>query len=674
MCRLRLQRGLCFGTRKPCFAMKNRVIIANVQPEIDGGRYFIKRVAGESVHVSADVLADGHDALRASLLFRHEHATAWEEVPMASLENDVWEASFTVRDTGFYTYTIHAWIDHLLNWHQGFLKKYADGQLMDVELRLGAQWLERTAALYAGDKATLLLHYADLLGNPDKQQQATEAVLSSDFAALVSKFPAKLIVTEYTRELRVRVGRERELFSSWYEVFPRSCSPDPGRPGTLRDVEQLLPRVHALGFDVLYLPPVHPVGKKNRKGRNNSVTALPHEPGSPWAIGNDEGGHKAINPELGTLEDYRSLISKAAGYGIEIALDLAFQCAPDHPYIQEHPAWFVWRPDGTIAYAENPPKKYQDIVPINFETDDWEALWEELRSVILFWCEQGVRIFRVDNPHTKAFHFWDWAINSVQQQYPDTIFLSEAFTRPKVMAQLAKGGFTQSYTYFTWRNTKADIEAYMLELTRSPLREFFRPNFWPNTPDILPYELMGAGQAKFAVRLVLAATLSSNYGMYAPAYEFMENTGSSSGKEEYEDSEKYVVRHYDWTYRTAITELTASLNRIRRSHPALQSTWNIHFTRTDNDMLMSYVKLTDDRSDVIWCVVNLDEKHVQHGYVETPKALLGIHGGVRLRITDLLTGEVYHWFNDWNYVELRPAKQAAHLFAVEFLADPVENG
>ncbi len=648
--------------------MKNRVIIERVRPELDGGRYFIKRVVGETVRVTADIYADGHDAIGASLLYKAENARRWQEIQMTPGENDEWTATFTVGETGFFHYKIHGWVDHLLNWRNGFLKKQADGQRMEVELQIGAALLTTTAALYPKAKAGPLAVYAAKLARPEAYEAAVQAVLSDDFAAMVAQFPCKQNITEYDRNLRVRVGRERELFSAWYEVFPRSASPDPSRPGTFKDVVNLLPRVQELGFDVLYMPPIHPVGKLNRKGRNNAVTAQPGEPGSPWAIGSHEGGHKAVAPELGTLEDYRELIAKAAERGIEVALDLAFQCAPDHPYIKEHPEWFLWRPDGTIAYAENPPKKYQDIVPLNFESDDWQGLWNELRSVIIFWCEQGIRIFRVDNPHTKAFRFWEWAINSVQETYPDTIFLSEAFTRPRVMAQLAKGGFTQSYTYFTWRNTRRDMEAYLTELVSSESREYFRPNFWPNTPDILPFELMGAGQAGFAMRLFMAATLSSNYGMYAPAYEFMENTGHSNGKEEYEDSEKYMVRHYDWNYRTAITELTAQLNRIRREHPALQTTWNIHFTRTDNEQLMSYIKLTDDRSDILWCVVNFDTHNAQSGYIETPKALLGIQGGVRLRITDLLTGEVYHWFNDWNYVELRPSKQPGHLFLVEKLA------
>lgn len=647
--------------------MKNRTIIENVQPELDGGRYFIKRVSGEYVHVSADIYSDGHDAIRASLLYKPDNARRWEEVQMIPGINDEWTASFLLSETGFYQYKLHAWVDHLLNWRQGFLKKQADGQRMEVELQIGVDLLKLTAGLYPKAKVKPVDKYAAILAKTDAYEAAVQAVLSDDFAAMVAEFPCKQNVTEYDRSLRVRVGRNRELYSTWYEIFPRSASPDPARPGTFKDVERLLPRVQELGFDVLYMPPIHPVGKLNRKGRNNAVEAQPGEPGSPWAIGSDEGGHKDVHPELGTLQDYHTLISKAAERGIEIAFDLAFQCAPDHPYITQHPDWFVWRPDGTIAYAENPPKKYQDIVPINFETEDWQALWNELRSVILFWCEQGIRIFRVDNPHTKAFRFWEWAINSVQEQYPDAIFLSESFTRPKVMAQLAKAGFTQSYTYFTWRNTRAQMEEYMTQLTRSELREYFRPNFWPNTPDILAYELMGAGQSMFSLRLILAATLSSNYGMYAPAYEFMENTGHSGGKEEYEDSEKYIVRHYDWAYRTAITELTAKLNKIRREHPALQTTWNIHFTRTDNEQLMSYVKLTDDGSDIIWCVANFDANNNQSGYIETPKALLGIHGGVRLRITDLLTGEVYHWFNDWNFVELRPSKQAAHIFSVEKL-------
>ena len=646
--------------------MRNRVIIENIQPQIDGGRHYIKRIIGERIDISADIFGDGHDAVRASFFYKELDAKKWTEQYMTPEVNDRWTSSFTPQKQGYYEYKIEAWIDHLANWHNGFVKKHNDGQHMGVELQIGANWLRKTAAQYAKTKATTLTKMATLLEDKKGYEMAVSSVLSPEFHQLVYEFPLKQFVSTSDVVYRVRVGRPKELFSSWYEVFPRSTSPKPGVHGTFKDVERILPRLSEMGFDVLYLPPIHPIGMANRKGKDNSLTAHASDPGSPWAIGSKEGGHKSIHSELGTLDDYKHLMKKAQEHGMELALDLAFQCAPDHPYIKEHPEWFAWRPDGTIAYAENPPKKYQDIVPISFETEDWENLWKELRSVILYWVEQGVKIFRVDNPHTKPFVFWEWVLREVHIVDPDVIFLSEAFTRPKVMAALAKLGFTQGYTYYIWRNNKQEMEAYLTELTRTEWREFFRPNFWPNTPDILPFELMGAGANAFVFRLLMAGTLSSNYGLYGPSYEFLENRGNSNGKEEYLDSEKYEIRTYDWNHRNRLTDTITRLNHIRRQNPALQDTFNIHFTRTDNDKLMSYIKLTEDRSNIIWCVANFDTAYSQAGYVEVPKRLLDIEGRmVNLKVTDLLTGDTYHWFNEWNYVELNPAKWPIHIFKVE---------
>ncbi|MEN0005656.1 MAG: maltotransferase domain-containing protein, partial [Bacteroidota bacterium] len=609
---------------------------------------------------------DGHDAIRASIYYKQQSKKRWTEVFMTPTTNDVWEASFTVDQRGFYEYKVEGWVDHLLNWYKGFKKKQAAGQDMQVELKIGVELLQKTAKGYSKAKAKDLLDAAKVLQKEEACEEAVQLVLTDAFEALVENFPMKQFQTEYENVLKVSVGRNKELFSTWYEIFPRSTAQTPGHHGTFKDCIRLLPRIANMGFDVLYLPPIHPIGTINRKGRNNSVIAEPTDPGSPWAIGSDEGGHKAIHKELGTLDDYKELIKEAKKLGIEIALDLAFQCAPDHPYIKEHPEWFIWRPDGTIMYAENPPKKYQDIVPINFETEDWKNLWEELKSVVLFWVEAGVEIFRVDNPHTKPYRFWEWVIAETNKVNPDVIFLAEAFTRPKVMAQLAKGGFQQSYTYFTWRNDKKEMMEYMTELTQTESREFFRPNFWPNTPDILPYELMNAGENNFIKRLLLAATLSSNYGMYAPAYELMENTPNTNGKEEYLYSEKYETRYYDWSHRNKVTEVITKVNRLRKEHPALQSTWNIHFTQADNEQLMSYVKQSADGSNTIWCIVNFDPHHTQAGYVEVPKQLLGITGSnIHLKVTDLLTDETYHWFNDWNYVELNPNRYPGHIFLVE---------
>ncbi len=643
---------------------RNRVIIENVQPEIDDGRHFIKRVVDEWVRVGADIFSDGHDVLRASLYYRHESQKSWTETYMTPLPNDVWNASFQVTQKGFYHYKIEAWLDHLLTWHTGFVKKHADDQDMSVELLIGAGLLRRTAQAYSKTKAEALLKVAEALEKPGAYEEAVSLVLSRSFEDLVIRHPMKQFQTWYDKNLRVRIGRNTAVFSAWYELFPRSAALKPGEHGAFKDVERLLPRLEEFGFDVLNLPPIHPIGVVNRKGKNDSLDPAPGEPGSPWAIGAAEGGHKDIHPQLGTLNDYQHLIKKAKKHGLEIALDLAFQCSPDHPWVKEHPEWFLWRPDGTIAYAENPPKKYQDIVPINFETDDWQNLWEELRNVILYWVEAGVEIFRVDNPHTKPFAFWEWVIDEVQSQHPDVIFLSKAFTRPKIMAALAKLGFSQSYTFFTWRTNRKEMEEYLTELTTTELRDYFRPNFWPNTPDILPYHLMDAGPNMFVLRLLLAATLSSNYGVYGPAFEFMENAGNLNGKEEYLNSEKYELRTYDWSMRNRITDAMTLINRIRRENPALQRTFNLTFTRTDNDMLMSYVKISDDGSNIIWCIASFDTQYTQSGYVEVPKKLLGIESRVNIKMTDLLAGETYHWFNEWNYVELNPNKYPMHIFQV----------
>lgn len=647
--------------------MRNRTVIENVKPEIDNGRYYAKRVPGERVEVTADIFGDGHDAIRASLYYKKEGDKKWQEVFMQSLPNDVWQAHFTPTELGFYTYKIEAWMDHLTNWYKGFLKKYEAGQYLSVELQEGAHFLEETAKQYPKAKADSLRQLAEVLNNPDNYKQAVETVLSTEFAQVVHSYPMKQFVTTYENNLRVRVGRPKELYSTWYEFFPRSAADLPGKHGTFKDAERLIPRIAEMGFDVIYFPPIHPIGKKNRKGKNNAVTAEEGEPGSPWAIGSDEGGHKAINPLLGTMKDYQDFIWKAGEYGLEIAFDLAFQCAPDHPYIKEHPEWFIWRPDGSIAYAENPPKKYQDIVPLNFESEDWKNLWEELKSIVLFWVEKGVKIFRVDNPHTKPFIFWEWCINEVQKEHPDVIFLAEAFTRPKIMAELAKGGFTQSYSYFTWRTSREEMQEYMTELTRTELREYMRPNFWPNTPDILAYELMNAGPNNFVKRLVLAATLSSNYGIYGPSYEFMENTPNTNGKEEYYNSEKYELRNYNWFHQNRLTDIITKVNRIRKENPALQNTFNIHFTKTDNNLLLSYIKLTDDFTNVIWCIASFDEYHPQSGWVEVPRNVLHLTGPFNLRLTDLLTEKEYYWKSDWNFVQLNPDYYPIHIFKVEII-------
>lgn len=636
---------------------KKRVIIENVQPVVDGGRYAARRAVDERVDVAATIIADGHDHLRARVLYKKDGANDWSVIEMKAGWNDEWWAPFYVRETGIYKFRIEAWIDHFDTWYDGFKKKAEAKVDVKTELMEGVNFLRRFA-----EKDPSLRTIIQKLDDRSNYDGAVAAVMSKEFADIVHHHP--LIENESsTDEYTVRVEYAKVLFSTWYELFPRSASLTKGRHGTFKDVAKLLPRVAAMGFDVLYLPPIHPIGKVNRKGKNNNVRANEGEPGSPWAIGSDEGGHKAIHPELGTLNDYRDLIKKAKEYGLDIALDLAFQCAPDHPYVKEHPDWFKQRPDGTIQYAENPPKKYQDIYPFNFESEDWKGLWDELKSVIIFWIEQGVTIFRVDNPHTKPIPFWEWVIAEVQKQYPDTIFLAEAFTKPKVMASLGKIGFNQSYTYFTWRVSKQEIIDYVNELMHTSSRNYFRPNFWPNTPDILPWHLQHQGENIFIIRYALAATLSSNYGMYGPAYEFYDNT-PMEGREEYYNSEKYEIKLHDWKKTNRMTDIISMVNKFRKENKALQTTWNTVFCGVDNGQLLAYVKATDDLSNIILVVVNLDQHTQQSGYVQIPKDKLKLGDKINLKLKDLMTDEHYTWTQEWSFVSLNPHKLPFHIFQV----------
>jgi len=640
-------------------AGQSRVIIENVQPEVDGGRYPAKRTVGERVDVTADIFADGHDHVRADVLYKKASDKNWNRVAMSHQGNDSWKASFYTTEKTNYVFNVEAWIDHLETWHDGIKKKASAMLDVKLELQEGALLLEQAA----DGKEKELLGLAKVFRDEKKYHENIVAIQSPDFGDLVHQHPLRQHVTRYTRELHVRVETKLALFSAWYELFPRSAAQG-GRHGTFQDVIKLLPRIASMGFDVLYLPPIHPIGKINRKGKNNNVRSVAGEPGSPWAIGSDEGGHKSVHNELGSLDDYKKLIAEARKSGIDIALDLAFQCAPDHPYVKQHPEWFKQRPDGSIQYAENPPKKYQDIYPFNFETTAWRELWEELKSVILFWVEQGVTIFRVDNPHTKPMPFWEWAIGEVHKQYPDVIFLSEAFTRPKIMDSLAKSGFTQSYTYFTWRVSKQELMEYMNELVFGPSRNYFRPNFWPNTPDILPYHLQHQGENIFIIRLALAATLSSNYGIYGPPYEFYENN-PIPGKEEYLDSEKFEIKQYDWKRVNRMTDIISLINKARKQHPALQSTWNIHFCSIEDSSLLAYLKYTDDLKDLILVIVNLDQHNTHQGYVQLPLHVLHLGGHINIKLHDLMTDERYTWTQEWNYVELNPHKLPFHLFKLE---------
>ncbi|MFN8499036.1 MAG: alpha-1,4-glucan--maltose-1-phosphate maltosyltransferase [Anaerolineae bacterium] len=641
---------------------RSRVVIEGVRPQIDCGAFPVKRIVGDNVVIEADVFTDGHDAISVVLLSRQGGAPSWRETPMAFLNNDRWRASFLATEVGRYEYTVLAWVDRFKSWARDMAKRVEAGQETPVDLAIGAELVE-TAAARADeiDQGRLLLFARSLReGGTDAARHA----LSAELADLMARHAERLYATRYDKVLAVEVNREVARFGAWYEMFPRSCAPEPGRHGTFRDVEARLPYVAAMGFDVLYLPPIHPIGRSFRKGRNNNVVAQPDDPGSPWAIGAEEGGHKAIHSELGTLDDFQSLRRSAADYGLELAMDIAFQCAPDHPYVKEHPAWFRHRPDGTIQYAENPPKKYQDIYPFDFESEDWQGMWEELKSIFLFWCEQGIRIFRVDNPHTKAFGFWHWVIGEVKREYPGAIFLSEAFTRPKVMYRLAKLGFTQSYNYFPWRNTKREITEYLTELTQTEVREYFTANLWPNTPDILPEYLQFGGPPAFVTRFVLAATLGPAYGIYGPAYELYDDEPLAPGKEEYLDSEKYEIRQWDIDRPDSLRDLIARVNACRRENKALQSNANLRFQKVDNDQIIAFTKATDDGSNQVLVVVNLDPHHAQAGILELELERLGVAPDMPYQMHDLLTDARYLWNGPRNYVALDPKLGQAHIFVI----------
>ncbi|MFA5316303.1 MAG: maltotransferase domain-containing protein [Dehalococcoidales bacterium] len=645
---------------------RKRIVIEGVKPEIDSGRFPIKRIVGDHVAVEADIFADGHNTLSAVLLYRKESDPGWTEVPIEFLGNDRWRGSFKVNEAGRYLYTFTAWVDRFFTWQQNLVIKIKAGQDVAIDFLEGASLIEDTIKRASKGDMLIIKECLDSL-NSDRQTPSVRARLatSKKMARLMTRYSDRRFAVTYPKELAVVVDREKARFSTWYEMFPRSCSTQPGRHGSFNDCQSRLPYIAEMGFDVLYLPPIHPIGHTNRKGRNNSVNASPDDPGTPWAIGSEEGGHKAIHPELGTLEDFRSLMARAKEYGLEIALDIAFQCSPDHPYVKKHPEWFRRRPDGTIQYAENPPKKYQDIYPLEFETEYWQELWEELKSVFIFWIEQGVSIFRVDNPHTKPFVFWEWLLGEVKKEYPEVIFLAEAFTRPKVMYRLAKLGFSQSYTYFTWRNVKRELSQYFTELTQTEVSEFFRPNLWPNTPDILSDYLRDGGQSAFMTRLVLAATLGANYGIYGPAFELYENHRRDTVSEEYLNSEKYELKRWHIENPDSLKNFIARVNRIRRVNPALQSNLNLCFHTVDNEQLICYSKRTEDRTSIILVVVNLDFRYKQSGWVNLSLEELGLDESQPYRVYDLLSDTVYTWQGSRNYVELSPQKIEAHVFRVD---------
>jgi starch synthase (maltosyl-transferring) len=636
-----------------------------VQPEIDGGRFPIKRILGEKVKVRADIFTDGHDAVSGLLLFRHERSSRWGATLLEGFPNDKWKASFKVTELGRYLYTVCAWLDPFKSWRRDLTKRLEAGQDVATDLVAGAALVEEAAFRSSDPHKTWLRNRADELRSeilpPAKARLALDPLL---LARMQRSLPERRRMTFYPKALQVVVDPVKARFSAWYEMFPRSCGPVPGLHGTFADCEARLPYIAEMGFDVLYLPPIHPIGITHRKGRNNAPVCGPGDPGSPWAIGAAAGGHTAVHPELGTLDAFVKFLRQAESHGLAVAMDLAFQCSPDHPYVREHPEWFRRRPDGTIQFAENPPKKYEDIYPLDFECEDRAALMDELKRVVLHWVERGVRIFRVDNPHTKPLAFWEWLIAEVKRSHPDVIFLAEAFTRPKVMQRLAKLGFSQSYTYFAWRNTAWEIERYFTQLTRTDLVEFFRPNLWPNTPDILTEYLQTGGRPAFIARLALAATLGANYGIYGPAFELCENQAREPGTEEYLDSEKYEFRTWDIDSPESLKEIIARINRIRRDNPALQSDRRLRFHPVDNEPLICYSKHTADYSNVILVVVNLDPHHTHSGWLELPLAELGLEAGTPFQVHDLLSDARYLWHSRRNFIELNPQVAPVHIFRV----------
>jgi starch synthase (maltosyl-transferring) len=674
--------------------LARRVVIEHVRPEIDGGRFAIKRTVGERVDVSANIFADGHDVIAAVLRDRHgltaESAKSaeknikenifsagsassavkreqWRETPMSLVApgTDEWTASFDTADIGWHEYEIVAWVDRFLTWRRDLTIKAADGQDIALELLEGSLLVREAAArAVAGvaerptrqHDAEWLLERADALSDSTSQARHLEAALGEPLAALMFTYADRSRATRSPTR-RAWVDRERARFGAWYEMFPRSAGPDPRRSGTFRDAGAQLPRIADLGFDIVYLPPIHPIGTSFRKGRNNAPAADPSDPGSPWAIGSPDGGHTAVEPGLGTLDDFEAFRQEAARLGLEIALDLAWQCSPDHPWVREHPEWFRHRPDGTIKYAENPPKKYQDIYPFDFESEDWRALWRALLDVTLFWIDRGVRIFRVDNPHTKTFGFWEWLIENVHARSADVIFLAEAFTRPTVMRYLAKAGFTQSYTYFTWRNTKAELVEYFTELATGESREYLRPNLFANTPDILHAYLQHGGRPAFEARLLLASTLGATYGIYS-GFELCEGRALRPGSEEYADSEKYQFRKWDWDQPGSIRELVRRVNEIRHQHPALHVDATLRFHDTDNPEIIAYSKTAPGGGDPVLTIVNLDPHHMQHGLVDVP-----VDEDV-FPVQDLLDETSYTWHRGWNYVRFDPEIRQGHILCL----------
>ena len=645
---------------RPAPAAHRRVFVRALHPQIDGGRYPAKAIVGDPFVVSADVFADGHVRLAAEVLWRREGAAELQRVTMTPLGNDRWEGRFVPAGPGIHQYTVRARIDPFAGWASDLERRIAAGQDVAIDLRIGAEIVEHAAAIASAQARDPLVALARSLGAGGAA--AIAQAIDPTTAAMVAAAADWSDATEHEPLLTLYAEPPRAAFSAWYELFPRSLGSTTA-PGTLRDAAAAVPEIAAAGFDVLYLPPIHPIGRTARKGPNNTETAGADDPGSPWAIGSEDGGHTAVDPALGTVADVRTLADVARAHGMELALDIAFQCSPDHPYVREHPEWFRHRPDGTIQYAENPPKRYQDIYPFDFGTAAWRELWNELAGVVLFWVDAGVQVFRVDNPHTKPIRFWEWLIAQVRRQAPEVTFLAEAFTRPAVMYELAKAGFSQSYTYFTWRNTPAELEAYFTEVAEPRIRQLFRPSLWPNTPDILTAYLQTGGRPAFAVRAVLAATLASSYGIYGPAFEHVEARAVARGSEEYLHSEKYQLRRRDLGV-PALRPLLATLNRIRRAHPALQRDRGIVFHPVQGDGLLAYSRASADGADVVLVVANTDPTRSREGMVNVQTDRIGIPAGASFTVTDLLDGTRYAWHAGRNYVRLDPTRAPAHVFAV----------
>lgn len=643
---------------------RNRVVIDAMRPELDGGAFPLKRRIGDSIDVVGHVLADGHAHLDVVLCHR-KLAGTWREVPMRDLGNDEFAASFKPESVGIYEFRLIGWIDPFRNWHIGFVKK-AEARDADigVELLMGAALVNSAALRAKGEERDTLEGWVRFLEDAERDiGQRIELAMSSQFYRTVAAYSDRSLQTIGPTQ-EVWVERSEAYFSTWYEYFPRSCGPS-GVHGTFRDAAERLAEISRMGFNIVYFPPIHPIGKRFRKGRNNALVAAEGDVGSPWAIGSDEGGHKSIHPDLGTLDEFKWFLNEANNHGLEVALDIAFQCAPDHPYVTSNPEWFQWRPDGSVQYAENPPKKYQDILPLYFETEDWKALWTELKSVFEYWIEVGVRVFRVDNPHTKPMEFWRWCLREIKREYPEVIFLSEAFTRPKRKYRLAKAGFTQGYTYFTWRSHPQEMRSYVEELTQTNVKEYFLPNFWPNTPDILHEDLQKGNRATFMGRYILAATLSSNTGIYGPAFELLDRE-PFPGKEEYNHNEKYQLKSWDWDCPGNLKNDIARVNAIRHSHVALQSARSVQFVDTDNPRVLAYLRCSDDRSDKLLIIVNFDWHSTQSGFVELPLAEMGIGSDRPYTVTDLFDPSlpVYDWRGARNFFKLDPHRAPAHIFAI----------